>query len=153
MSVADTYAAFMDGLKPAIRQQIAPHVETLQQAQTMAIKVDLYSAREGREAGAGTNAGRGGRGGGKPAGQKGKLGTIGENSQPDSVATVAERKKLQELKKKSKAEATKLNKLRQAKNRDRPKICNFCKKEGHFFRDCPDIEKLRKLSASSSGNA
>ena len=44
MSVADTYAAFMDGLKPAIRQQIAPHVDTLAQAQTMAVKVDLYSA-------------------------------------------------------------------------------------------------------------
>ena len=44
MSVADTYAAFMDGLKPAIRQQIAPHMDTLAQAQTMAVKVDLYSA-------------------------------------------------------------------------------------------------------------
>ena len=44
MSVADTYAAFMDDLKPAIRQQIAPHVETLQQAQAMAVKVDLYLA-------------------------------------------------------------------------------------------------------------
>ena len=153
MSVADTYAAFMDGLKPAIRQQIAPHVDTLQQAQTMAVKVDLYSAREGRETGAGSSAGKSGRSGGKPAGQKGKLGTIGENSQPDSVATVAERKKLQELKKKSNAEAKQLKQLRQAKNRARPKICNFCKKEGHFFRDCPEIEKLRKLSASSSGNA
>ena len=153
MSVADTYAAFMDGLKPAIRQQIAPHVDTLQQAQTMAVKVDLYSAREGREAGAGANAGKGGRGGGKPAGQKGKLGTIGENSQPDSVATVAEKKKLQELKKKSNAEAKHLKQLRRAKNQARPKTCNFCKKEGHFFRDCPEIEKLRKLSASSSGNA
>ena len=152
MSVADTYAAFMDGLKPAIRQQIAPHVNTLQQAQTMAVKVDLYLAREGRETGAGTSAGKGGRGGGKP-GQKGKLGTIGENSQPDSVATVAEKKKLQELKKKSNAEAKQLKKLRQANRQARPKTCNFCKKEGHFFRDCPEIEKLRKLSASSSGNA
>ena len=44
MSVADTYAAFIDGLNLAIRQQIAPYVETLQQAQTMAVKVDLYSA-------------------------------------------------------------------------------------------------------------
>ena len=116
MSVADTYAAFMDGLKPAIRQQIAPHVETLQQAQTMAVKVDLYSAREGRETGAGANAGKGGRGGGKPTGQKGKLGTIGENSQPDLVATVAEKKKLQELKKRSNAEAKHLKQLRRAKN-------------------------------------
>ena len=29
MSQADEFAAFMDGLKPAIRQQIAPHVSTL----------------------------------------------------------------------------------------------------------------------------
>ena len=29
MSVADTFVQFMDGLKPAIRQQIAPHVTTL----------------------------------------------------------------------------------------------------------------------------
>ena len=43
MSVADTYVAFMDGLKPAIRKQIAPHVDTLAQAQMMAVKVDLYS--------------------------------------------------------------------------------------------------------------
>ena len=153
MSVADTYAAFMDGLKPAIRQQIAPHVETLQQAQTMAVKVDLYSAREGRETGAGPSAGKGGRGGGKSSGQKGKLGTIGENPQPDSVATVAEKKKLQEFKKKSNAEAKQLKKLRQANSRARSRTCNFCKKEGHFFRDCPEVEKLRKLSASSSGNA
>ena len=44
MSVADTYATFVDGLKPTIRQQIAPHVDTLAQAQTMAVKVDLYLA-------------------------------------------------------------------------------------------------------------
>ena len=153
MSVADTYAAFMDGLKPAIRQQIAPHVDTLQQEQTMAVKVNLYLTQEGRETGVGTSARKGGRGGGKFAGQKGKLGTIGENPQPDSVTTVAENKKLQELKKKSNAEAKQLKKLRQANNRVRSKTCNFCKKEGHFFRDCPEIEKLRKLSASSSGNA
>ena len=94
MSVANTFAAFMDGLKPAIRQQIAPHVDTLTQAQTMAVKVALYSARDGKESGAGTNVGKGGRGGGKFARQKGKLGTIEEGPQPDSVAMVAEKKKL-----------------------------------------------------------
>ena len=101
MSVADTYAAFMNGLKPTIRQQIAPHVNTLAQAQTMTVKVDLYSAREGKESGAGTSAGKGGRGGGKFTEQKGKLGNVEESPQPDSVATVAKKKKLQELKKKS----------------------------------------------------
>ena len=58
----------------------------------MAVKVDLYSAREGRESGARTSARKGGRGGGKFAGQKGKLGNVEEGPQPDSVATVAEKK-------------------------------------------------------------
>ena len=114
MSVADPFVAFMDGLKPAIWQQIAPHVDTLAQAQTMAIKVDLYLAREGRESGVGTSAGKGGRGGGKFARQKGKLGNIEEGPQPHSVAMVAEKKKLQELKKKSNAEAKKLKKMEKA---------------------------------------
>ena len=118
----------------------------------MAVNVDLYSSREGRESGVGTSAGKGGRGGGKFAGQKGKLGNIEEGPQPDSVATVAEKNKLQELKKKSYAEAKKLKKMQKANSQARPKICNFYQ-EGHFFPDCPNIEKLRKISASSSGNA
>ena len=65
MSAADTYATFMDGLKPTIRQQIAPHVSTLTQAQTMAVRADLYSTREGKDIGAGSGGGKGGRGGGK----------------------------------------------------------------------------------------
>ena len=76
-------------------------MDTLAPAQTMAVKVGLYSAREGRESGAGTSAGKGGCGGGKFAGQKGKLGNIEESPQSDSITTVTEKKKLQELKKKS----------------------------------------------------
>ena len=48
MSVADTFTHFLDGLKPAIRQQIAPHITTLAQTQTMATKVDLYTAHWGK---------------------------------------------------------------------------------------------------------
>lgn len=59
MFVVDTYATFMDGLKPVIRQQIAPHVDTLAQAQTMTIKVDLCFAREGKDYGVGTSVGKG----------------------------------------------------------------------------------------------
>ena len=80
----------------------------------MAVKVDLYSAREGRESGTGTSAGKDGRGGEKSAGQKGKLGNIEEGPQPDSVTTMAEKKKPQELKKKSYAKARKLKKLQKA---------------------------------------
>ena len=60
----------------------------------MAIKMDLYLAREGRESGAGTSARKGERGGGKYAGQKGELGNVEEGPQPDSVALVAEKRKL-----------------------------------------------------------
>ena len=60
----------------------------------MAVKVDLYLAREGRESGVGTNARKGGSGGGKFASQKGKLGNIEEGPQPNSVAIVTEKKKL-----------------------------------------------------------
>ena len=60
----------------------------------MAVKVDLYSLREGRKSGAGTSIGKGGRGGGKYTRQKGKLGNVEEGPQPGLVATVAEKKKL-----------------------------------------------------------
>ena len=69
-------------------------METWAQAQTMAVKVDLYSSQEGRESGVRTSAGKGGRGGGKFARQKGKLGNIEEGPQPHSVTMVAEKKKL-----------------------------------------------------------
>ena len=45
MPQADEFAAFMDGLKLAIQQQIAPHVSTLVEAQIMAAKVDLHSGQ------------------------------------------------------------------------------------------------------------
>ena len=44
----------------------------------MAVKVDLYSTREGKDVGAGNSGGKGGRGGGKFTGQKGKLGVVEE---------------------------------------------------------------------------
>ena len=109
MLVADTYAASIDGLKLAIRQQIAPHITTLARAQTMAIKVDLYSTHEGKGFGSGSNGEKGGCSGGCGfAGQKGELGVVEEGPQPDSVTTVAEKKQLKELKKKSWVEAKKL---------------------------------------------
>ena len=85
---------FMDGLKPTIHQEIAPYMDTLAQAQSMGVKVDLYLAREGKDSGVGTSARKGGHGGGKFAGQKGKLGNVEEGPQPDSVAMVAEKKEL-----------------------------------------------------------
>ena len=67
----------------------------------MVVKVDLYSAQEGRESSAGSSVGKGGHDGGKFVGQKGKLGNVEEGLQHNSAAMVAEKKKLQKLNKKS----------------------------------------------------
>ena len=68
--------------------------------------------------------------------------------------TIVEKKKLKEVKKNSWAEVKKLEQLKKSSKKAKPSICHFCKKEGHFFKDCLEIEKLRKLSTStSSGNA
>ena len=77
MSSANEFAAFMDGLKPAIRQQIAPHVSTLAEMQVMAAKVDLNTS-QGSKGGIGASSGS--RGQKQKAGDKNKgkghLGTI-----------------------------------------------------------------------------
>ena len=119
----------------------------------MAVKVDLYSTHGGKsDAGASSSgSGRGGNGG-RGGGRRGKLGAVDEGPQPDLVAVIGEKKKLAELQKKSRAEVKKIKQLEKAKRKARPRTCNFCKKEGHFSRDCPDLEKLRKMS-NSSGNA
>ena len=119
----------------------------------MAVKVDLY-ATHGVKGDAGASSSGGGRSGSgsRGGGRKGKLGVVDEGPQPDSVAVIGEKKKLAELQKKSRAEAKKIKQLEKAKRKARSRTCNFCKKEGHFFRDCPDLEKLRKMG-NSSGNA
>ena len=82
MSVVDTFAQFMDGLKPTIHQQIALHVTTLAQAQTMATKVDLYIAHGAKaDVGSSSSGNSRGRGGGRFAGRKGKLRVVEENPQ------------------------------------------------------------------------
>ena len=82
MPVVDSFAQFMDGLKQAIRQQIALHVTTLAQARTMATKVDLYTTHGGKANAGSSNSGNsGGRGGGRFVGRKGKLGVVEENPQ------------------------------------------------------------------------
>ena len=66
---------------------------------------------------------------------------------------IAEKNKLKELKKQSWVEAKKLEQLKKSSKKAKPRVCHFYKKEGHFVRDFPKMEKLRKLSANtSSGN-
>ena len=102
MSMADTFAQFMDGLKPTIRQQIAPHVTTLAKAQTMATKVDLYTAHGGKaDAGSSNGGNNGGCIDGRFGGRKGKLRVVEEKPQQESTTAIAEKKKLKDLKKKS----------------------------------------------------
>ena len=68
--------------------------------------------------------------------------------------TIAKKKKLKDVKKKSWAEAKKLKQLQKSSRKAKPLVCHFCKKEGHFVRDCPEMEKLIKLSTRTFlGNA
>ena len=68
--------------------------------------------------------------------------------------TIAEKKKQKDLKKKSWADAKKLEQFKKSSRKAKPHVCHFCKKERHFVRDWPEMEKLRKLSSSTSpGNA
>ena len=99
MSQADEFAAFMDGLKPAIRQQIAPHVSKLAEAQIMAAKVDLHSG-QGSRGSMITGSGSGGQKqkmGDKNKG-KGQVGMV-EHGSSSAVATfvLVEKKKLDGL--------------------------------------------------------
>ena len=65
--------------------------------------------------------------------------------------TIAEKKKLKEPKKKSCVYTKKLKQMRKSSKEARsPTLAIFPKKEGHFFRDSSEVEKLRKLSASTS---
>ena len=48
MSQADEFVAFMDALKLATGQQIAPHISTLAKTQIMATKVDLHIGQGSR---------------------------------------------------------------------------------------------------------
>ena len=121
----------------------------------MATKVDLYTTHGGKvDAGSSSSGNSGGRGGGRFAGWKGKLGVVEEKPQQESAMTIVEKKKLEDLKKKIWAEAKKLEQLKKSSRKAKPLVCHFCKKEGHFIKDCHEMEKLMKLSAStSSGNA
>ena len=60
----------------------------------MAVKVNLYSACEGKDSGARTSGEKGGRGGGKFAGQKGKLGVVERSPQQDSAMTIGKKNKV-----------------------------------------------------------
>ena len=113
----------------------------------MAAKVDLHIG-QGSKGGTGASGGSGGqkqKTGEKNRG-KGHLGTIEQGSSSDDAAFVlVEKKKLNSMQKKHKS-AKKQRQQQKKKNQDKQsRTCALCGKEGHFFRDCPDMTKIRKL--------
>ena len=113
----------------------------------MAAKVDLHTG-QGSKGGTGASGGSGGqkqKTGEKNRG-KGHLGTIEQDSSSDDAAFVlVEKKKLDNMQKKNKS-AKKQRQQQKKKNQDKQsRTCALCGKEGHFFRDCPDMTKIRKL--------
>ena len=147
MSTADTFAAFMDGLKTDIRKQIGPHVLDLQAAQSMASRADLYSYDAGRSDKEKT----------KKDGKGGKVQMVTDSSSAELL--VVEQHKLKDVRKKRKGEQRRLKKLNKAgqDNKGKPtRVCNWCGNEGHFVKDCPVVKQLKDMAAAqgtSSGNA
>ena len=80
----------------------------------MAVKVDLYLAREWKGIWCRDYCWEGWTWWWEVCWAERETGNIEEGPQPNSVAMVAEKKKLQELKKKSYAEAKKLKKMQKA---------------------------------------
>ena len=119
----------------------------------MTAKVDLYLAHEGKDSDASTSAGKGGHGGGKYAGQKGKLGNIEEGPQPDSVTKVAEKKKATIIKEEQLCKGQEIEKDAKCEQTGQAQNLQLLLEGGAFLWDCPEIEKLQKVSASSSENA
>ena len=73
------------------------------------------------------------------------------SSSEDAAFVLVEKKKLDNMQKKNKS--AKKQRQQKKKNQDRQvKTCALCGKEGHFFRDCPDMAKIRKL-IDEQGNA
>lgn len=148
MSETDIFSAFMDGLKADVRKQIGIHVHTLQEAQYLASKADLYIYE---------NSGGGQKDAKKKDGKGGKIQTVTDSSSAEVLAV--EQQKLKEVKKKRKAEQRRLKKLNKAGKETKGKptrACNWCGKEGHFVKDCPVVKQLKDMAATqdtSSGNA
>ena len=74
------------------------------------------------------------------------MGTIEQGSSSDDAAFVlVEKKKLDSMQKKNKS-SKKQCQQQKKKNQDKQsRTCALCGKEGHFFRDCPGMTKIRKL--------
>ena len=120
----------------------------------MAAKVDLHTgqgSRGGMGASGSSVGGQKQKMGDKKQG-KGHLGVIEQGSSSEDAAFVlVEKKKLDNMQKKNKS--AKKQRQQKKKNQDKQgKTCALCGKEGHFFRDCPDMAKIRKL-IDEQGNA
>lgn len=116
----------MDGLKLAIRKQIAPHVATLVVVQTMPNKVGLHWGQESgtnpRNSG-GTSGNSKRVGGGKEKG-KGHLGVTEEGTLlGKSTYVLVEKKKLVGLQKKNKVVEKKLQHKKKKNQGKQPWTC------------------------------
>lgn len=155
MSQAVVCAAFTDGLKQAIQQQISPHVTTLAEAQTMVAKVDLHPG-QGSQTNSGSSGGASGSNkkvrGGKAKG-KGHLGVVDDGKfLGESAYVLVEEKKLARMQKKNKVMAKKLQQHKKKTQGKQLQNYALCEKEDHFFQDFPDMTKMCKIT-NELGNA
>ena len=74
--------------------------------------------------------------------------TGGGGSQAELL--VVEAKKLKDLQRKGHEQAKRNKELAE---RGKKLPCNYCRKQGHFVKDCPDIKALKAKAQQNQGNA
>ena len=153
MNDQEAYHAFLRGLKPEIRTMVAtlaPKYDVsraMELAQTMSAyapqppkKTTWEPTKPGKpkkelhaiESGGNNKAGNTGGGG----------------SQAELMAVEA--KKLKDLRRKGHEQARRNKELAE---RGKKLPCNYCGKQGHFVKECPDIKALKAKAHQNQGNA
>lgn len=137
MTEEEEYSAFILGLKPWVRNQVQPFCRgSLNDALALA-----QSIEETQGSGAQSHGG-GSRQRGRSQAHQGRIGR--DTPTVNVVSTPPPRR--------NNGGGGRGGKKKNGGTAKRPLICHFCKKEGHFMRDCSLMKNLAK-QAEASGNA
>ena len=152
MNDQEAYHAFLRGLKPEIRTMVATLAPKYDvgSAMELAQKMSAYAPQPPKKTTWET---------GKPGKPKRELHAVdsgsnkagnpgGGGSQVELMAVEA--KKLKDLRRKGHEQARKNKELAE---RGKKLPCNYCGKQGHFVKECPDIKALKAKAQQNQGNA
>ena len=153
MTPEEAYAAFIDGLTPALRAQIGALTQgDLDAAMLLAERMDLFQASSGGGASTSTTMGGGSSGGGGRRGRRGGQGGKGGGQGRAAEASAAESSggTVEAVQGKGKAQQKK--KQQRKKGERGGQKCFACGGD-HLLRDCPDWNAMKAKMGKKPGNA